>query len=180
MSEGDPRHKKSTFHKVSKKLQRMIKISQITKIKINFGYIQSDKPGFDRSVVIRDKKLLAVVIRFTFFFDDTGCLLVKFFISLNQNSFVMNLWIQVELDTLYKHASETFACFPNKNVQKPFFFQGSTFLLEFCWSVVIRDKKQLCVVFRETTPNNDRGSSLSQTADFSTKTLEQKDRQYLI
>ena len=53
-------------------------------------------------VVIRDKKLVGVVIRGTFFSDVFRCLLLEFLKSLNDHSTIMNRWIMVESNTLYK------------------------------------------------------------------------------
>ena len=53
---------------------------------------------------IRDKKLLDGRIRDNFFSTTFRCLLSKIRILIKENTIVLNLWIMIELDLLYKKA----------------------------------------------------------------------------
>ena len=118
----------------------MVKKSQFSKIESNFSYIKSDRPSFGRCVVIRVKKQLCVVIRVTFFCNDARCLLFNFCISISEDLFLMNLYNQIKLDTLYKIATDTFSVFLTGNLGKCFFLEKNLICLNFAGVLLLGSK----------------------------------------
>ncbi len=83
------------------KLQEMIKISQNIKTKTNLRIFKAIDSLFMAPSLLGKKNCWASLLG-KFFFQDLRCVLFKFCISININWFLMNLWIMIELDLLYK------------------------------------------------------------------------------
>ena len=120
-------------------------------------------------VAIEDKILLDVVIAAKKNSDVSTCLHLEFPITPNVDLFPLNCWIQIELETGFKNASDTLCLSPSKTMQIQIFPERSLVLAYFNRASLLGTETLLAVASKERTPRSDGVTSPPKTAHISAK-----------